>query len=575
MSKKKKKQTSNLPQIQNKTGDLYKQAFEAGQSAVKKADRRIFDSVPKGVQYNWLQNVNFNNVVHPYDKIPDRLLRMVERRNPVVGAVTTLRIQQGTEYSHVSHDKDIPGWEFVLIDEKKTITKAQEKQKLFLENLLQNGKTEDYQAFQNCDEPSTFRERMTMYMRDRLLIDKICWEVERNGKGETVALWTLDGATIFPVLPGGFYGSLSQIGVGVQGGFSKLSDKLREAKIEAIPPTEEIAYIQELLYGMTGGGITAAFRTTDLIYDIASDLNDIRYYKQGYSVTEKANIAVSAFINSISFNSNGLARGAIPKVAIAMGKESGYTQDQLEDLQDEWMANFEGVDGQWNIPLLNGDAKILNLMPNNRDMEYQKYMEFCGALICSIMGADPAEAGLRFNQAQNVLSENQDAKQVFSKNRGLNQLLGDFSYIVNRWLKISGYPFAKEFRFRFNGLTNADKGFEADLNKKKVETYMTVNELRKELGLKPLPDGDLILNSIYFQAKQAASMDAQQGGDDGMGEADDGMGGFGGDDSEDVSDDTGNGETDDVDADSENSDIDDSDIDDITDQALEKAIKLI
>lgn len=573
MSKKKNQQRENQ---QNKTltnsNDLYKQAYEAGRSAVKKADRQVFDSVPKGVQYNWLQNVNFNNVVHPIDKIPDRLLRMIERRNPVVGAVTTLRIQQGTEYSHVSHDKDIPGWEFVPIDEKKVITKEQEKQKLFLEDLIQNGHIEDYNTFPTNDEPPSFRERMTQYMRDRLLIDKICWEVERNARGETVALWTLDGATIYPVLPGGFYGSLSQIGVGVTGGFSKLSDNLRQAKIEAIPPIEEIAYIQELLYGMTGGGITAAFRSSDLIYDISSDLNDIRYYKQGYSVVEKANIAVSAFINSISFNSNGLARGAIPKVAIAMGKESGYTQDQLEDLQDEWMANFEGVDGQWNIPLLNGDAKILNLMPNNRDMEYQKYMEFCGALICSIMGADPAEAGLRFNQAQNVLSENQDAKQVFSKNRGLNQLLGDFAYIINKWLKISGYKFANQFRFRFNGLINEDKGFEADLIKKKVETYMTVNEARKELGLKPIESGDLILNSIFFQAVQAKSMEQQGAGDDGSGD-NGGFGGFGEDE-----DGGSNGE--DSNEGNDDDGLNDEDIDEIVNDAMgddkmEKAIKLI
>jgi len=327
---------------------------------------------------------------------------------------------------------------------------------------------------------------------------------------------------------------------------------------------------------MTGGGITAAFRTSDLIYDIASDLNDIRYYKQGYSVVEKANMAVSAFINSISFNSNGLSRGAIPKVAIAMGKESGYTQEQLEDLQDEWMANFEGVDGQWNIPLLNGDAKILNLMPNNRDMEYQKYMEFCGALICSIMGADPAEAGLRFNQAQQVLSENTDAKQVFSKNRGLNQLLGDFAYIVNKWLKISGYKFADQFRFRFNGLSSVDKGFEADLLKKKVETYLTVNEARKELGLKPLPDGDIILNSIFFQAKQSAEMNAQQGGEEGGG--DDPFGGFGGEDGESDAGDDGAGD----DADSNENGLNDEDLDEIVNDSMgesadpmEKAIKLI
>lgn len=515
MSKKNKNKNLQPNNIQK---DPYIDAFNAGRAAVKNADRQLMRSVPKGVQYNWLHNVQYNNVVYPIDKIPDRLLRLIERRNPVVGSIITLRIQQGIEYSHVSHDKDAPGWEFVPIDEKKSITKEQEKQKQYLEDLLMYGKREDYIPFQLSDEPPTFRDRITMFMRDRLLIDKVCWEIERNKKGETVALWTLDGATIYPVLPGGYYGSVSQISSGVVGGFNKLTDRLKQARIESIPPIEEIAYIQELLYGMTGGGIAAAFRNTDLIYDIAGDMNDIRYYKQGFSVVEKANTAVTAFINSITYNSNGLARGAIPKIAVAMGKEAGYTQDQLEDLQDEWMANFEGVDGQWNIPLLNSDAKVLNLMPNNRDMEYQKYMEFCGALICSVMGADPAEAGLRFNQAQNVLSENQDAKQLFSKNRGLNQLLGDFAFIVNKWLRMSGYPFAKDFKFRFNALTTEDKGYEADLVKKKIETYMEVNEIRKEMGLPPLENGNIILNSVYLQAKQAAEMQQQgEGGEDGSG----------------------------------------------------------
>lgn len=527
MSKKNRKK--NQAQNNSSGNDAYLQAFNAGQAAVKAADRKVLKSVPKGVQYNWLHNVQYNNVVYPIDKIPDRLLRLIERRNPVVGSVTTLRIQQGTEFAHVSHDRDVPGWEVVLVDEKKTITPQQQKQKAFLERLISEGCIDGYEPIQLSDEPPSFRERMTKYMRDRLLIDKICWEIERNAKGEAVALWTIDGATIYPVLPGGFYGSVSQISAGLVGGFNRLTDAIKKAKTESIPPVEEIAYVQELLYGMTGGGIVAAYRNSDLIFDVSSDLNDVRYYKQGFSVVEKANIAVSAFINSITYNSHGLSKSAVPKVAVAMGKESGYTQEQLEDLQDEWMANFEGVDGQWNIPLLNGDAKILNLMPNNRDMEYQKYMEFCGALICSVMGADPAEAGLRFNQAQNVLSENQDSKMIFSKNRGLRQLLGEFAYITNKFLKICGYDFAKDFKFRFNGLTTSDKGYEADLYKKKVETYMTVNELRKELDLPPDKDGDIILNSVYLQAKQAAAM---AGGDDGSEDSGDseGFGGFTDDD---------------------------------------------
>jgi len=438
-------------------------------------------------------------------------LRLIERRNGIVGAIITLRIQQALEFSHISHDKDVPGWEFVLKDPKATLNSNQKKQKEFLENLVQETYRPDYQGAE--PKHDDFKDLLVKYVRDRILIDKVVWEIERDRSGKTVALWVLDGATILPVLPGGFYGSLSQIGFGIPNGLSKVSDALRKAKLEQVPPMEEIAYIQELLYGSAGGGVTAAFRENDVVYDLGNELNEVRYYKQGLSVTEKANIAIVAFMNAVTFNSNGLSRGSIPKIAIAMGKESGYTVEELEDAQDEWAANFEAMDGQWNIPLLNGDAKVLNMFPNNRDMEYQKYMEFVGALTCSVMGVDAAELGLRLNQAQAVLSENQDAKQLFSKNRGVRELLGGFAYIVNKFAKVSGYDFAKDFIFKFNGLSTEDKSFEVELREKKVKTTHTINEIRAEEDLPPLKDGmgDIILDPVFLQFKQAQSMQSQGG----------------------------------------------------------------
>jgi hypothetical protein len=329
-----------------------------------------------------------------------------------------------------------------------------------------------------------------------------------------------------PILPGGFYGSVSQVGAGISG-YSKVSELIRQAKLAQIPPVEEIAYVQELFYGSSGGGIVAAFREKDLIYDLSNELNDINLYKQGMSVTEKANLAIVAFINSLTFNSNGLSRGSIPKVAIAMGKDSGFTPEQLEDMQDEWTANFEAMDGQWNIPILNSDAKVLPLLQTNRDMEYQKYMEFVGALTCSIMGVDASELGLRLSQAQAVMSENPDAKMQFSKNRGLKDILAGFTYTVNKFIQLSGFEFANDFIFRFNGLSVTDKNFEADLRSKNVKSFKTVNEIRQENDLKPIEGGDIILDSVFLQGKQADAQAAQDGsGGDETGGGDEDFEGF-------------------------------------------------
>jgi hypothetical protein len=449
---------------------------------------------------------------------------MVEKRNRIVGSIITLRIQQALEFSHISTDKDIPGWEVALKDPKKTLSSSQKKQKEFLEDFIQHGRRNDYvDLLGTLDD---FRTIITKYVRDRILIDKITWEIERDKKGEACALWVLDGATIMPILPGGFYGSVSQVGAGISG-YSKVSELIRQAKLAQIPHVEEIAYVQELFYGSSGGGIVAAFREKDLIYDLSNELNDINLYKQGMSVTEKANLAIVAFINSLTFNSNGLSRGSIPKVAIAMGKDSGFTPEQLEDMQDEWTANFEAMDGQWNIPILNSDAKVLPLLQTNRDMEYQKYMEFVGALTCSIMGVDASELGLRLSQAQAVMSENPDAKMQFSKNRGLKDILAGFTYTINKFIRLSGFEFANDFIFRFNGLSVTDKNFEADLRSKNVKSFKTVNEIRQENDLKPIEGGDIILDSVFLQGKQADAQAAQDGlGGDEMGGGDEDFDGF-------------------------------------------------
>ena len=98
----------------------WQKAIKEAKDSVKHLDKKIQRNVSKGLQYDCLNNTSFNNIVYPKDKIPDRLLRLVEKRNGIVAAVVTLRIQQALEFCHVSDDKDIPGWAITLKDSKKT-----------------------------------------------------------------------------------------------------------------------------------------------------------------------------------------------------------------------------------------------------------------------------------------------------------------------------------------------------------------------------------------------------------------------------------------------------------------------
>ena len=144
----------------------------------------------------------------------------------------------------------------------------------------------------------------------------------------------------------------------------------------------------------------------------------------------------------------------------------------------------------------------------------------------------------------------------------MRELLGGFAFVANRFLKLSGYPFIKDWVFRFNGLSTEDKAFEADLRGKNVKTVMTVDEVRETLDLPPLPDGqgEIILDSVFLQNKAQAAM-AAEGGEsgDGMGE----MGDMeGGEDQEQPAESGGN----------------DEEIDDMAEEAmqsLEKAVRIL
>ena len=70
--------------------------------------------------------------------------------------------------------------------------------------------------------------------------------------------------------------------------------------------------------------------------------------------------------------------------------------------------------------------------------------------ICAIHGIDPQEMGIRLNQAQNVLNENNEAKIAYSKDRGLKSLLGfHTSWLTNI---IERVPEWKDYRVEFTGL---------------------------------------------------------------------------------------------------------------------------
>jgi hypothetical protein len=96
-------------------------------------------------------------------------------------------------------------------------------------------------------------------------------------------------------------------------------------------------------------------------------------------------------------------------------------------------------------------------------------------------------------------------KLKYSRDKGLKPLLKYISHWINKYIVWQLDP---EFEFRFVGIDDAeDKSTELDQDIKKVQNFMTLNEMRAKYNLEEIEGGDIVLNPIYSQNK----MMAQQG----------------------------------------------------------------
>jgi len=135
-------------------------------------------------------------------------------------------------------------------------------------------------------------------------------------------------------------------------------------------------------------------------------------------------------------------------------------------------------------------------------MEYAALFEFLVKQACGVYQIDPAEinwniGGSGAGSIQFMGSPEQ--KQNASQQKGLRPLLTFLANQLNTHV-VQKIDESLHLEFPDVGLSRVD---DAALREKEVRTTRTINEQRKELGWDPIPGGDIILDPIYFQARQA------------------------------------------------------------------------
>jgi len=434
-----------------------------------------------------------------------QLLRKISYRNGVIASIINTRINQcglfATPYvmpndrigytiqpknkkyqyllKQADPNKKVPN---VSEEEVRTIMEVGE----FIDNC---GTIDTKMKDPQRDDFGTFLRKI---IRDSLTFDQLCFEIVKDPKtGKPSAFYAVDSGTI------------------------RLSDP--KTRIE-----KGIYYVQFI-----DGNLYTAYDYGEMAFAVRNPTTDIKANGYGISEIEMALNYISSQIYGEEYNKRFFTQGSTPKGIVNI-KGSNVPREELDAFRRAWHAQLTGVSNAWKTPILSSEGGVdwINLGQSNRDMEFGRWLEYLVNVVCGVYQIDPVE--INFPNKGGVSGQSRpmnDSSAIerikFSKDKGLVPLLRFVEKTINRYLV---YPLTDgKYEFAFHGYTDLIEEQKIRLEKQEVEYLKTVNEVRSQYGLKELPQGDIILNPVYAQAKMAAdAAAAEQGqppeGEEGMSE---------------------------------------------------------
>lgn len=376
------------------------------------------------------------------------------------------------------------------------------------EDLIPKNKEEDKEcdrirdficATGNYNDPSRddFVKYCTKLLRDELTLDQIATEIQYNKKGEPVAFFAVDAATIECVIP--------------------------EQENQTT-----FRYLQ-IVDGMPAAGYTFE----NMVFDFENPRTDIYHAKYGYSLVEQAVDLITSVINTFIYNAGNFTENRLPKgMMLLSGDMNSDALDEMEEYITEIMSG--GPQNQWRIPIIpsgDKDAKIeWKPINTNREMEFQAWIDYLISGVLALFGCSSDELGMSIQKSQPVVDSSSNDRMTAAKSSLLGDLLVFFESYINKIIaKINS-----DYVLEFVGYEKDNPNTIADLDEKEVRTWKTVNEKRAEKGLDPIDLGkvenaaDLPMNVQLvqlFQSQQAMNDDGMGGdmGDFAGGEEDTGF----------------------------------------------------
>lgn len=264
------------------------------------------------------------------------------------------------------------------------------------------------------------------------------------------------------------------------------------------------------------GKVERAYTEDELAVGIRNLTTDL--YNNAYGLSELELIVglVTGHLNAEYYNQAYFTQGFSAKGILHI--KAALNRRKVETVRTQWQHMLRGARNSFQTPIFAGveDVHWIPLTQNHNDIGFEGWMRYLVTMMCSIYQIDPAEIGIHFKDegAGGSLNGNSDpqAKIENSKDKGLYPLLNHFEGYINEHLI---RPFNKQFVLKFCGVDGENPKQALDRQEKEVKIFKTVNEVRAENFLPPLPGCDaIILDAQYMAWYNAHSQDASEKSDD-------------------------------------------------------------
>jgi hypothetical protein len=417
----------------------------------------------------------------------DVLMGMASRM-PTAAIIQT-RCNQVAEFARVQKDQFSLGFKVCLADRseptEEELAEIREIEK-FLETCGPPDKTED-------DLEATLRK----LARDSLTYDQACYEVIRARNGKPVALEAVDASTIRR---------------------AKISDKERDSgRLDM----NGIAFVQ-----VVDNHVVAKWERKNMGFMIRRPRSWLKSRRYGYPELEELLQMVTFFLNAITNNGNKYIHGMHSAGILAF--KSKMNPKLFRAFTREFESLLSGARNAHKNVLIQLDPENkeeiqqVNMSQSNADTQYDEWVAFLIKVICSLFQMDPAELGFVFGtegQTHSLNGQSPEMRVKYSREKGLRPLLRTFERSINQII-FNTYDPWKKYRFDFEGFDAENPQTKLDGDVKKLNNFMTVNEMRAQYGLEPLEDPAADkgpLNSNFVQLSSAAAYE-QAGDEEAVGE---------------------------------------------------------